>query len=38
MNILGLAESFKPMKRQDLTQPDPTVTLFDSIFLLKYKR
>ena len=30
---LGLAESFKMMNR-----PDPTVTLFDGLFLWKLKR
>ena len=33
MAILGLAESFKTMN-----QFDPTVTLFDGLFLRKYRR
>jgi len=33
MTILGLAESFKTVN-----QPDPNVTLFDGLFLRKYKR
>ena len=33
MTILGLAKLLKAMNR-----PDPTVTLFDSLFLKKYKR
>ena len=33
MTILGLAESFKTMNR-----PDPTLTLFDGLFLGNYKR
>ena len=33
MTILGLTESFKTMNR-----PDPTATLFDSLFLEKYRR
>ena len=33
MTILGLAESFKTMNR-----PDPTVTLFDALFLGEYKK
>ena len=33
MNILGVAESLKTMNR-----PDPTVTLFDGLFLGKRKR
>jgi len=33
MTILGPAESFKTMSR-----PNPTVTLFDSLFIAKYKR
>ena len=33
MTILRLAESFKMMN-----QHDPTVTLFDGLFLGKYKR
>ena len=33
MTILGLAESFKTMNR-----PDLSVTLFDGLFLEKYKR
>ena len=33
MTILGLAESFKMINR-----PDPTVTLFDGLFLGKSKR
>ena len=33
MTILGIAESFKTMNL-----PDPTVTLFDGLFLGKYKR
>ena len=33
MTILGLAESFKTMNR-----PYPTVTIFDGLFLRKYKR
>ena len=32
MTILGLAESF-----QTMNQPSPTVTLFDGLFLGKYK-
>ena len=32
MTILGLAKSFKAMNR-----PGPTVTLFDGLFLGKYK-
>ena len=40
MTILGLAESFKMMNRHgptrpELAQPDPTVTLFDGLFLRK---
>ena len=33
MTILGLAESFKMVN-----QPEPTVTLFDSLFLRKFIR
>ena len=33
MTILGLVEPFDMMK-----WPDPTATLFDSLFLGKYKR
>ena len=33
MTIFGQAESFKLMNR-----PDPTVTLFDGLFLKKYTR
>ena len=33
MTILGLAKSFKMVNR-----PDPTETVFDSLFLGKYKR
>ena len=33
MTIFGLPESFKTMNR-----PDPTVTLFDGLFLGKYER
>ena len=33
MIILGLTESFKSMNR-----PGPTVTLFDGLFLEKFKR
>ena len=33
MTILGLGESFKTVN-----QPDPTVTLYDGLFLGKYKR
>ena len=33
MTILGLAESFKTMNR-----PGPIVTLFDGLFLGKYKK
>ena len=33
MTILGLVELFKTIKR-----PDPTVTYFDSLFLVKYER
>ena len=33
MTILGLAESFKTMNR-----PDPIITLFDDLYLGKYKR
>ena len=37
MTILELTESSKMMNRHDLTQPVPTVTLFDGLFLGKYK-
>ena len=33
MTILGIVESFKAMNR-----PDPIVTLFDGLFLGKFKR
>ena len=33
MTILGLAKSFKIMNRSD-----PTITLFDGLFIGKYKR
>ena len=36
--ILRLDESFKTMNRSGLTQPGPIVTLFDGLFLAKYKR
>ena len=36
MTILRLAESFKMMKYP--AQPSSTVTLFDGLFLKKYKR
>ena len=40
MTILGLAESFKVINRPDPnrpgpTEPDPIVTLFESVFLKK---
>ena len=43
MTILGLVESLKTMNLSDSTEPDPTgsgptVTLFDGLFLGKYKR
>ena len=38
MNILGLAELFKTMNRPDPAQPNPTVTLFDGLFLGKFKK
>ena len=36
MTILGLAESFKTLNRPE--PAGPTLTLFDSLFLEKYKR
>ena len=33
MTILGLIESFKTMNRSDLFRPDPTVTLYDGLFV-----
>ena len=36
ITILGLSESFKMMNQSDPTRPDPTVMLFDSLFLVKY--
>ena len=38
MTIFGPAESFKTINQPDPTLPDLTVTLFDSLFLGKYKR
>ena len=38
MTILGLAESFKTMNQPSQTRPGSTVTLFDGLFLGKYKR
>ena len=35
MTILGVAESFKTMNRPN--PADPIVTLFDGLFLTKYK-
>ena len=36
MIILELTELFTRMNRPDPTRPDPTVTLFDGLFLGKY--
>ena len=38
MIILGLAESFNTMNWPAPASPDPTVTLFDCLFIGKYKR
>ena len=35
---LGLAKSFKMMKRPWWTWPDPSVTLFNSLYIGKYER
>ena len=38
MTILGQAELFKTTIRLDPTRSGPTVTLFDGLYLGKYKR
>ena len=38
MTIFGPAESLKMINRSDPARPNETVTLFDGLFLRKYKR
>ena len=38
LTILEIAESFNKTNQPDPTRPGPTITLFDGLFLGKYRR